>query len=149
MSYPSLHRRHRGPSAHRRDHHPWPHHTHPGHPPHRRHRKSRPHWGHSRPWHAAHTTRRSNHGAARPPERKRHRRIWRQFAGFKSLCGRVDQFLRLFFHPLLIIKSDAVFMFSAAVMGFSYRRRIVCQKCVAIIAIIFRHDSSRSSCFSI
>lgn len=50
--------------------------------------------------------------------------------------------LCLLFHPFLIVEFHIVPVLTADAMGFSNTRRIVCQICVTIIAVIFRHRST-------
>lgn len=47
--------------------------------------------------------------------------------------------LGLLFHPFLIVEFHIVPVLASDAMGFSHTWRIVCQVCVTVIAVIFRH----------
>lgn len=62
------------------------------------------------------------------------------FAGLKCSGCRIDQMLCLFFHPFLIVELDVVAMLATGTVGFADAGRIVRKVCVAVVAVVFRHD---------
>ena len=60
---------------------------------------------------------------------------------FKCGGGSIDQMLCLFLHPLLIVEFYIIFMLSSRAMRLSHGRRVVRQKSVTVVTIIFRHGS--------
>lgn len=64
-------------------------------------------------------------------------------ARLECCCGGINQMLRLFLHPLLIVKLHIVAMLAACAMCFTHRGRIVRQICIAVIAVVLWHADNR------
>lgn len=60
-------------------------------------------------------------------------------ACLKCRCCGIDQRLSFLLHPSLKIIFHVILVFSALTMRFADTRRVVSEKCVAVVAVVFRH----------
>merc|ERR1712226_211582 len=72
------------------------------------------------------------------------RPTWTQLSGPESGCRSVNEALGLLLHPVLIVKLNVLFVFSAVAVSFTNAWRIVSQMCVAVVAEILAHPVGKS-----
>lgn len=66
-------------------------------------------------------------------------RVGGDLARLEGRRRRVDQILRLLFHPLLVVVLDVVLMFAPLAVGLAHGRRVVRQVGVTVITVVLWH----------